>query len=171
MIKFIAKDPKKWVILKNKNEIATLDLATSTITNRFSVLTDFVENLSTYFPEYNGNGYELMGFGWFQGYNDGLNDASIDAYEENQVNLINDLRKDYESDELPFVNANTGSPGYDPWWANASWTEKNKVLLVKKSRLLDFLIKNDVVPEVISLDLIKKNYRGEKITLKKPRER
>ena len=49
MIKFIAKDLKKWIVLKGKNEVATLELTSSTITNRFSVITDFIENLSTYF--------------------------------------------------------------------------------------------------------------------------
>ena len=80
MIKFISKDPKKWIVFRNKNEIAELDLATSTITNRFSVITDFIENLSAHFKtEFDS---------WFEEYLKDVNSqTSLSKYEAIHKNI------------------------------------------------------------------------------------
>lgn len=65
------------------------------------------------FPEFEGRGYELAGFGWHQGWNDRVNQAFNDEYEENMANFIRDIRKDLEVDNLPFVIAETGMSGVD----------------------------------------------------------
>ncbi|MDB4323381.1 sialate O-acetylesterase [Akkermansiaceae bacterium] len=70
-------------------------------------------NLKTYYPDYDGEGYELVGFGWHQGWNDRINQDAVDAYEENMVNFVNDMRKDLGVEKLPFVIANTGIGGWD----------------------------------------------------------
>ncbi len=70
-------------------------------------------NLEEYFPSYDGQGYEIVGFGWHQGWNDRINAQAVDAYEANLVNLIKDLRKDLGVEKLPFVVANTGMGGWD----------------------------------------------------------
>ena len=71
------------------------------------VLTD----LQKEFPDYDGKGYELAGFGWHQGWNDGCTAAATDEYEKNMINFIRDVRKDLGAKDLPFVIANSGFAG------------------------------------------------------------
>ena len=40
------------------------------------------------YPDYDGKGYEIAGFGWHQGWNDGLSHDMVAAYEENLVCLL-----------------------------------------------------------------------------------
>jgi hypothetical protein len=68
-------------------------------------------NLGTYFPDYDGNGYEIVGFGWHQGWNDRVDPASSAEYETNMANFIRDMRNDLEVADLPFVIATTGMDG------------------------------------------------------------
>lgn len=70
-------------------------------------------NLKKYFPDYSGKGWEIVGFGWHQGWNDRIDQKAVDAYENNLVHLIKDLRKDLKRPNLPFVIANTGMGGWD----------------------------------------------------------
>ena len=72
---------------------------------------DVLEHLKTYFPAYDGRGYELAGFGWHQGWNDRVNQAFNDEYEKNMANFIRDIRKDLGVKNLPFVIAETGMSG------------------------------------------------------------
>jgi hypothetical protein len=77
---------------------------------------DAVTNLATYFPDYDGQGYEIAGFGWHQGWNDRVDQASVNEYEFNMANFIRDIRADLGVPNLPFVIATTGMTG---------WTETN----------------------------------------------
>jgi hypothetical protein len=70
-------------------------------------------DLKKYYPDYDGKGYELVGFGWHQGWNDRINQQAVDAYESNLVNLIKDVRKDLGVPKLSFVVANTGIGGWE----------------------------------------------------------
>ncbi|MEM9346408.1 MAG: sialate O-acetylesterase [Planctomycetota bacterium] len=70
-------------------------------------------NLKKYVPGYKNQGYEIMGFGWHQGWNDRIDQNAVDAYEKNLVALIKDLRKDIGVKDMPFVVANTGIGGWD----------------------------------------------------------
>jgi alpha-galactosidase len=74
---------------------------------------EVLNNLQKYCPNYQGNGYEIAGFGWHQGWNDRIDQKAVDAYENNLVHLIKDLRKDLKRPQLPFVIANTGMNGRD----------------------------------------------------------
>ena len=74
---------------------------------------DVLANLKTHFPAYDGKGYELVGFGWHQGWNDRINQAFNDAYETNLAHFIRDVRKEFEIDKLPFVIAETGMSGHE----------------------------------------------------------
>jgi len=74
---------------------------------------DVLKNLKTYFPDYDGRGYEIAGFGWHQGWNDRVNQAANDAYEQNMANFIRDVRKDLGVEKLPFVIAETGMSGHE----------------------------------------------------------
>ncbi|MBK1855051.1 hypothetical protein JO972_08780 [Verrucomicrobiaceae bacterium 5K15] len=70
------------------------------------------DNLTTYFPDYDGGGYEIAGFCWHQGWNDRIDSGFSNAYETNMVNFINDMRTDLGAPNLPFVIA---SAAQDPW--------------------------------------------------------
>jgi alpha-galactosidase len=74
-----------------------------------STVNDVLANLETEFPEYAGQGYDIAGFGWHQGWND-RNDAGVLEYEANLRDLIADVRGEFGSN-LPFVVANTGIDG------------------------------------------------------------
>lgn len=61
-------------------------------------------------PESNGH-YEIVGFGWHQGWNDRISDKFNAEYESNMVNFIRDIRRDLGTPALPFVIAETGMTG------------------------------------------------------------
>lgn len=69
-------------------------------------------NLKKHCPAYDGKGYELLGIGWHQGWNDRVNQAHNDAYEENLTHFIKDIRRDLGVRDLPFVIAETGMSGH-----------------------------------------------------------
>jgi alpha-galactosidase len=68
-------------------------------------------------PGYQGQGYEMAGFCWFQGHKD--SGAPKEEYEKHLVNLINDLRKEFKAPKMPAVVATVGFHGYriveGPW--------------------------------------------------------
>jgi len=70
-------------------------------------------NLKKYYPGYMGKGYEIVGFGWHQGWNDRISQPAVDAYEQNLVHFIKDIRKDLGVKDMPFVVANTGIGGWN----------------------------------------------------------
>ncbi|MBK1825881.1 sialate O-acetylesterase [Haloferula rosea] len=70
-------------------------------------------NLKTYYPHDSSQGFEIVGFGWHQGWNDRINQTAVDAYEENLVHLVQDLRRDLGIEKLPVVIANTGMGGWE----------------------------------------------------------
>jgi hypothetical protein len=70
-------------------------------------------NLATTFPDYDGQGYELTGIFWHQGWNDRVNQGFNDEYEVNLANFIHDIRLDLGAPGLPFVIATTGMTGWD----------------------------------------------------------
>jgi hypothetical protein len=56
------------------------------------------------FPQSKADGYELAGFVWYQGWNDGCDPKNaVPEYEANLVNLIHDVRKDLDAPKLPVV--------------------------------------------------------------------
>jgi hypothetical protein len=70
-----------------------------------------LNNIDKVVPGYKGQGYEIAGFVWFQGHKDSYTEALIVEYEENLVNLINDVRKEFEVPKLPSVVATVGFGG------------------------------------------------------------
>jgi alpha-galactosidase len=68
--------------------------------------------LSDHALGYEGTEYEIAGFGWHQGWNDRVNSDANVEYQENCVNLINDLRVDLGATQMPFVIATTGMSGW-----------------------------------------------------------
>jgi hypothetical protein len=64
-------------------------------------------------------GYELAGFVWYQGWNDGVDPKNaVPEYEQNLVNLINDVRKEFKAPKLPVIVGELTGPWVDapgPW--------------------------------------------------------
>ena len=83
----------------------------------YKLVLDTVKNLPTTlkadFPNYDGKGYEIVGFGWHQGWNDGCEETAAMAYESNMVNFIKDIRKDLGLPKLPFVIGGSGFGGWE----------------------------------------------------------
>ncbi len=77
-----------------------------------------LEKIDTIVPGYQGQGYEIAGFGWFQGHKD--SGATKEEYETNLVNLIQDLRKEFNAPAMKAVVATVGFEGYrivnGPWY-------------------------------------------------------
>ncbi|MFT4546293.1 MAG: hypothetical protein ACI9UA_002435 [Pseudoalteromonas tetraodonis] len=77
----------------------------------FDYVHDVLDSLDTEFPEWAGQGYEIVGFGWHQGWNDGDSDFTASQYEANMVDLIDDVRAEFGKSKLPVSIANTGIGG------------------------------------------------------------
>jgi len=74
---------------------------------------DTLANLDTLFPALRGRRPELCGLVWFQGWNDQYGGAE-QHYEQNLRHLIEDVRKDLDAPELPFVIGVMGQNGPEP---------------------------------------------------------
>lgn len=62
-------------------------------------------------PNYQGQGYEIAGFVWFQGHKDKGIPAAV--YEKHLVNLIQDLRREFETPKMPVVVGSVGFGGME----------------------------------------------------------
>jgi hypothetical protein len=71
-------------------------------------------DLKTLFPNYAGQGYEVAGFVWFQGWNDMINADYTAEYTANLTHFIRDVRKDLKAPKLPFVIGQMGVDGAKP---------------------------------------------------------
>ncbi|HMP01654.1 MAG TPA: sialate O-acetylesterase [Gemmatales bacterium] len=72
-----------------------------------------LKNLKQEFPEFGERGFEIAGFGWHQGWNDRINQAFVEEYEQNMAHFIRDIRRDLGVKEMPFVIAETGMTGLE----------------------------------------------------------
>ncbi len=73
-------------------------------TKMITEVREALANLKADFPTYDGGGYELAGFVWYQGWNDGCEPTTaVPEYESNLVNLIKDVRKEFGAPSLPVV--------------------------------------------------------------------
>jgi len=73
---------------------------------------EVLADLAKFFPDYEGQGYEVAGFVWWQGHKD-QNPAHASRYEQNLVLLIETLRKEFEAPKAPFVLATIAFGGWD----------------------------------------------------------
>jgi len=92
----------------------------STYWNVYSIfnVTDILDNFASEYPEYAAQGFEIAGFGWWQGHKDQYDASYADRYEFNLVNFINEIREYYENrypdnirPNAPFVVATIGFNG------------------------------------------------------------
>ncbi len=81
-------------------------------------------NLKTDFPSWDGGAYELAGFVWYQGWNDGCEPkTAVPQYETNLVNLIKDVRRELQAPNLPVVIGELTGPWVD---APGEWAALRK---------------------------------------------
>lgn len=72
-----------------------------------------LDDIQTYFPDYDPKqGYEIAGFIWFQGWNDGIGAGNPD-YVEQMAHFIRDMRRDLGAADMPFVIGELGTDGPD----------------------------------------------------------
>ena len=72
-----------------------------------------LKDIDKILPGYKGQGYEIAGFVWWQGHKDSFSQKLIAEYEKNLVNLIKDVRKEFNVPDLPVVVATVGFHGYN----------------------------------------------------------
>ncbi len=76
-----------------------------------SLVSDTLSRLKDVVPGSEGRGYQLVGFGWHQGWNDRISDQFNGEYESNMAHFIRDMRRDLKAPNLPFVIVETGMNG------------------------------------------------------------
>lgn len=72
-----------------------------------------LDQIAEIVPGYKGQGYEIAGFAWWQGHKDSFAPELIDEYEKNLVNLIKDVRKEFNVPSMPAVVATVGFGGHN----------------------------------------------------------
>jgi hypothetical protein len=92
----------------------------------FNAAKEVLAKFDEKFPQWKGRGYEIAGFGWWQGHKDGgeqgKETAGVHAlrYEQNLTHLINTLRKEFNAPKAPFVVATCGFNGGEGWEPGSS---------------------------------------------------
>jgi hypothetical protein len=117
-------------------------------------------DLKSFYPEYAGQGHELAGFIWFQGWNDMINAEATAEYAANLAHFIRDTRKDLRAPRLPFVIGQMGVDGMNP---NAN-VQKFKAAQAKVLEDAEFagnvaLVKTDAHWDVEAEAVFKKGWR------------
>lgn len=119
-----------------------------------------LDNLKKYFPEYAGQGYELAGFVWFQGWNDMIDAAATAEYTKNLGHFIDDVRKDLKAPRLPFVIGQMGVDGLKPN-ANIQRFKAAQAAVLKEDRFQGnvALVKTDTFWDTEAEAVFKKGWR------------
>ncbi len=92
----------------------------------FEATKKVLANFDANFPHWEGRGYEIAGFGWWQGHKDGGEQGTGSAglaatrYEQNLVSLIQSLRHEFDAPDAPFVVATVGFGGGKNWEPGSS---------------------------------------------------
>jgi len=92
----------------------------------FDAAKDVLANFDKEFPQWADRGYEIAGFGWWQGHKDGGQQGDGKAgplatrYEHNLAHLIRTLRSEFNAPDAPFVVATCGFEGGEGWEPGSS---------------------------------------------------
>jgi hypothetical protein len=87
---------------------ATADKTGAYYTEMVNKVRLVLSDIKKYYPDYDGKGFEVVGFAWHQGWNDRVTTQYVGQYEMNMANLIRDLRKDLNLPNMLVVIGNTG---------------------------------------------------------------
>ena len=74
----------------------------------FGAAHEVLKNFDKEFPHWEGRGYEIEGFAWWQGDKDRYVEAHAVRYEKNLVRLIKTLRQEFKAPKAKFVVATLG---------------------------------------------------------------
>lgn len=78
------------------------------------IVRETLADIKNVVPDYDGSGYELSGFVFFQGFNDIIDAKKNKEYGTNLANLIRDVRKDLGAPKMPFIIGELGQQGKEP---------------------------------------------------------
>lgn len=76
-----------------------------------SFYTQMIEEIRAALEDLDDTTYELSGFVWMQGWNDMVTKPAIPEYADNLVNLAKDVRKEFNTPNLPFIVGELGNGG------------------------------------------------------------
>jgi len=79
--------------------------------NMMTEVKEALATIKTAFPGYKGQGYEIKGFVWFQGYNDMFAEEARNNYGKNLVKLIKDVKKELNAPNMKTVIGQMGHNG------------------------------------------------------------
>jgi alpha-galactosidase len=117
-------------------------------------------NLKTLFPDYAGQGYEIAGFVWLQGWNDMINADYTAEHTANLTHFINDVRKDLKSPNLPFVIGQMGVDGLKPGANVVKFKDAQAAVMeVKEFKGNVALVKTDAFWDTDAEAVFKKGWR------------
>lgn len=85
----------------------------SSYRNMMSEVKRVLAGMDSLFPALRGGKPEMAGFFWFQGFNDQFGNDAPREYEANMKHFINDVRKDLNAPDMPFVIAGIGTFGWN----------------------------------------------------------
>jgi alpha-galactosidase len=101
--------------LKKRTPAATLDDVKKPFGATYRAMMEDVQGtlatLKAHFPGYAGQGHEIAGFVWFQGWNDMISADYTAEYAANMARFIRDVRQDLKAPNLPFVIGEMGVDG------------------------------------------------------------
>lgn len=97
---------KKWTLEEAKADMDIYTRSKYIATLRHSL--EVLQNIKNVIPDYSGQGFELSGLVFFEGFNDAIIPEYAREYETNLANLIKDLRVDLGVPDMPFVIGETG---------------------------------------------------------------
>jgi hypothetical protein len=101
-------------------------------TRMIAEVREALANLKTDFPIQGEATYELAGFVWYHGWNDGCEPkTAVPQYETNLVNLIKDVRQEFHVPHLPVVVGELTGPWVD---APAEWAALRKAQAAAAAR-------------------------------------
>lgn len=104
---------------QKRNPQATLDDVKQTFGASYRAMLEEVRETLRDLPKVLPNvdakdDYELIGFVWFQGWNDMIDAQATAAYTDNLRHFIHDVRRDLKAPQLPFVIGEMGVDGLKP---------------------------------------------------------
>jgi len=114
------------------------------LVNRFHNL---IAHLEEFYPAYQGQGYEIAGFIWFQGESDCCSHSEVDGekignwnyYEGNLKDLIKDVRRDFGVPEMPVLIPQINVS--DPW-------EMNKVKILSEDGTMTETTSGQIIRDI-----------------------
>lgn len=78
------------------------------------IINDTLSDITKVIPDYDGSGYDILGFLWFQGFSDLIDKRKVAEYDTNLRNLLDDVRKELNMPDLPITIGELGMQGTKP---------------------------------------------------------